>query len=55
MDTRWPIKQIGKIFWLETSNGERLSFHRTISGALRARARRIEEEDGEVENEPPSS
>ena len=43
--TRFPIVRIkAKWFALETLAGTRLSYHRTISGALRARREAIEEE-----------
>lgn len=43
--TRFPIVRLRQQwFALETSDGRRLSFHRTVSGALRARRVVIEQE-----------
>jgi len=40
--SRWPIRQVGRLFILEDGRtGERLSWHRTRHGALRARLQLI--------------
>lgn len=42
--TRYPIRRDGNLFRLEDRKGQQLSWHRTQSGALRARALRLEED-----------
>jgi hypothetical protein len=43
--TRYSIRQDGRIFRLEDRKGRQLSWHRTQSGALRARQLRLEEDN----------
>jgi hypothetical protein len=45
--TRWPIHQTGKVYSLtDSKRGKRLSWHRTLTGALRARRVLIMARDG---------
>ena len=44
--TRWPIRQVrAGFFVLEDTAGNRISWHRTQSGALRRRRELIEADD----------
>lgn len=44
MTTRWPIVEYRSGYVLRDREGQRLSFHRTKSGALRARRALIEKD-----------
>lgn len=46
-NTRWPICPVGSGYSLEDrKTGERISFHSTLSGALRARRELIMHREG---------
>jgi hypothetical protein len=42
--SRYPIEPDGNIFRLKDARGRQISWHRTQSGALRARRTKIEED-----------
>jgi hypothetical protein len=41
----YPITRVGKLFHLSDTRGRMISFHRTVSGALRKRRELIEEQE----------
>jgi hypothetical protein len=43
--TRFPVVRHRSGFLLQTRDGERISFHRTMTGALRKRRELIEEDN----------
>ena len=44
--SRWPIRQVRSVFVLEDARtGQRISWHKTVSGALRKRREIIELRD----------
>jgi hypothetical protein len=48
--TRFPVVRYRSGFLLQTLRGERISFHRTYTGALRKRRELIEEDHHERNN-----